>query len=1021
MHRMASAVVLAVVIQAPGAAGVRGLAAASPPDPFAACRAQFAAQPHDYESAACFARIAQDQRLWSAGRRAFEALIAAHPDNFWLLLAYGTAWVERNPERAEALYRQAAEGFRALNHRAGELLARSMLRTFLFPRGRVEDAARETARVVEIGDASDDPQLKAAAWSLHALQIQDAGGDLGYALRLLKQAEATIFPDGPYRLKRANLVALGQVASRLGRYDEALAVYARLDALASEEGHAPDQAVARFNAFNTSAMKENVSPTPHGRGRLMQLAREALAAGRAAPHELVTIRSHAALADFLARIPGARADALHHVAECLVLAIRAGRPHDEAVCSWIEAAIRGTDEPALARAAEIRAHEATARAGNPRTDAYAAGRHMRHSWTTRPREVAIRDSLAAIDTIETLRALQDDDRSSAALFSVWTQDYYWLSGRLLRGGADDDVALAFSIAERMRARSLLDVLDRSRPAPDPEHAAVRERKSALASIATIQRTLLDPALDVVRRRALLAELEQQEHREQDARRRVALAFPRSGPGDPGFTTLAQVQSALADHEAFLSFQIGLWETYEGDEGGGSWLIVVRKDRTTVHRLPDRTRLSSIVPVFVGLLRAGGGRETGAAVRLYAELLADAAASLPPPITRLVVAADGALHRLPLETLRATPVSPPLGAQYEIVHVPSATLWHQWRASGRMSAAGRVLSFADPALAGGANSDDSRNAVLFEGLRLGRLPYARDESRAIERHIAASRALVGAAASEHALKTTDPRTYDVLHFAVHAVADESRPERSAVLLAADGGEDGLLQPREIEALDLDGRVVVLSACQTASGAVQSGEGVLSLARAFFAAGAHAVVGSRWPLHDADAAVLFDAFYRRLGDGASLAEALKATQDEARAAGLPPAAWAGLVLLGNGDLRPFAGARPPRQAAGRRTATVAVAVLLALLASGCVAGLRIRLTRPAGDSRSARTPEGWTRVWRDALLPIAESRRTSVMAPWRHPGARGRPAGTAGRQAEAAPADPSERRAPVLSDRMRPPGW
>ena len=71
------------------------------------------------------------------------------------------------------------------------------------------------------------------------------------------------------------------------------------------------------------------------------------------------------------------------------------------------------------------------------------------------------------------------------------------------------------------------------------------------------------------------------------------------------------------------------------------------------------------------------------------------------------------------------------------------------------------------------------------------------------------------------------------------------------------EDGLLQTREIEGLDLEGRIVVLSACQTASGAILGGEGVLSLARAFFEAGAHAVIGSRWPIRDEDAASLFDS--------------------------------------------------------------------------------------------------------------------------------------------------------------------
>ena len=915
--------VLALALVEPPAA-----TAAPASDPFATCRERFAEKPDDYESAACFSRLALDERLWAESTRVFDALISAHPNNFWLTLAYGNAWVTRNPDRAERLYRQAADGFRALAHAEGELLARSTLRTLLFPRGRVEEATRETERVVAIGDASNSPLLKAAAWSLHALHIQDSGGDLGHALRLLKQAEAAIFSGGPYRLKRAHLISLGQVTARLARFDEALAIYGRLDALATEQGNAPDQAIARFNIFNTTAMKENLLPTTRGRDTLMQLATRALEAGRAAPHELVMIRSHSALAEFLAKVPGERAGALEHVRQCLKLATKARRAHDEAFCSWIEAAIRRTDNSNAARAAEIRALDATARANNPRTDAYSAGRHMRHSWSTRPRAVAIRDSLAAIETLETLRALQDDADSSAALFSAWTLDYYWVSGRLLQEGRDDDRVLAFSITERMRARSLLDVVDRSWPAPDPKHPAGIERKRVLEAIAAVQRKLMDPTLDDARRRTLLMELEGHERREQEAQRQMALAFPHRRP-EPEFVSLSTLQSSLSEHEAFFSFQVGLWQTYEGDDGGGSWLIAVTKDRTTVHRLPDRTRLSPVVPVFVGLLNANQGREIPAAVRLYNELLSEAVASLPPRITRLIIAADGPLHHLPLESLRATPTSPPFGAHYELVHVPSATLWRQWRMGARAPNAGRVLTFADPAVGGSEGTGDSRNAVLFQGLRFGRLPHAREESRAIERHTGATRTLVGAAASEHALKTTDPKAYDVLHFAAHAISDESHPERSAVLLApGDAKEDGLLQAREIEVLDLEGRIVVLSACQTASGAVQSGEGVLSLARAFFEAGAHAVVGTRWPLRDADAAALFDTFYRHLATGASLSEALKITKDEAYLAGRPAASWAGLVLLGNGDLRPFLGTQPPQRQFGRNLLLATLVVLVSL---------------------------------------------------------------------------------------------
>jgi CHAT domain-containing protein len=680
----------------------------------------------------------------------------------------------------------------------------------------------------------------------------------------------------------------------------------------------------------------------------MRLASEALEAGKAAPHELVMIRSHAALAEFFAKVPGARPAALDHVNHCLTLAARARRPHDEASCSWIEAAIRKSDNPELARAAESRALDATARASNPRTDAYSASRHMRHSWSTKPRAIAVRDSLAAIDTLETLRALQDDTDSSAALFSTWTFDYYWLSGRLLQEGAGDDLALAFSLTERMRARSLLDVLDRSRAAPDPKHAAIGEQKEALEAIAAVQRTLMNPTLDGERRRALLMELERHEHREREAQRRIELAFPHRR-ARPEFASLAAVQAALSEHEAVLSFQIGLWQTYEGDDGGGSWLIAITKSGATVHRLPDRTRVSSVMPVFIGLLTANEGRGVAAAVRLYQELLAEAVASLPSRITRLIIVPDGSLHHLPFESLRATPSSAPLGARYELVHVPSATLWLQWRTGTRPAISGRLLTFADPAVEGSAGPQDSRNAVLLEGLRSGHLPHARAESRAIQRYISATRALVGAAASEHALKNADLSAYDVLHFATHAISDESHPERSAVLLApGDASEDGLLQAREIEALDLEGRIVVLSGCETASGAIQSGEGVLSLARAFFEAGAHAVIGSRWPLRDADAADLFNTFYQHLGRGASLAEALKASQDQARDAGRPASQWAALVLLGNGDLRPFAGAAT--EATHSHLPVPIVFALTLLLVAGVVFTLQRRVRGSLAVRRS-----------------------------------------------------------------------
>jgi CHAT domain-containing protein/tetratricopeptide (TPR) repeat protein len=75
--------------------------------------------------------------------------------------------------------------------------------------------------------------------------------------------------------------------------------------------------------------------------------------------------------------------------------------------------------------------------------------------------------------------------------------------------------------------------------------------------------------------------------------------------------------------------------------------------------------------------------------------------------------------------------------------------------------------------------------------------------------------------------------------------------------------GTLRAEEVAGLDLRGcELVVLSACETALGRVEPGEGVLGLRRAFRAAGAQSTIASLWPVHDAAASVLMAEFYARL---------------------------------------------------------------------------------------------------------------------------------------------------------------
>jgi CHAT domain-containing protein len=182
---------------------------------------------------------------------------------------------------------------------------------------------------------------------------------------------------------------------------------------------------------------------------------------------------------------------------------------------------------------------------------------------------------------------------------------------------------------------------------------------------------------------------------------------------------------------------------------------------------------------------------------------------------------------------------------------------------------------------------------------------------------------------------------MLHIAAHAVVDEAHPERSAVLLAPGADdEDGLLQIREIVGLDLKGRLIFLSSCDSASGTVVEGEGVMGLARAFFQAGAVGVVGSLWPIRDDEAALMVDAMATHLGRGASIASALASARRDRLKAGAPAADWAALVVLGDGDFVPLPGGRKPL-ASGALLATLAAALAAAV---GALVLRRGRTRRP-----------------------------------------------------------------------------
>ena len=129
--------------------------------------------------------------------------------------------------------------------------------------------------------------------------------------------------------------------------------------------------------------------------------------------------------------------------------------------------------------------------------------------------------------------------------------------------------------------------------------------------------------------------------------------------------------------------------------------------------------------------------------------------------------------------------------------------------------------------------------------------------------------------------------DVVHFALHSVVDQRSPMRSKLLLTKEPNaaveqqsSDGLLESHEIYRLKLpQTRLVILSACQTGVERYYKGEGMISMARPFMAAGVPLVVVSLWPVDSDSTAQLMINFhkYRKLENLPS-AEALRRAQLE-----------------------------------------------------------------------------------------------------------------------------------------------
>jgi CHAT domain-containing protein len=185
-----------------------------------------------------------------------------------------------------------------------------------------------------------------------------------------------------------------------------------------------------------------------------------------------------------------------------------------------------------------------------------------------------------------------------------------------------------------------------------------------------------------------------------------------------------------------------------------------------------------------------------------------------------------------------------------------------------------------------------------------LPYAREEASYVSK-VCKGKLYLNNFATEANYKN-EAGKFDIIHLSMHTLINDRDPLYSKMIFSNsnDTIEDGFLNTYEIYGIPLKAKMVVLSSCNTGTGILHSGEGILSLARGFIYSGSQSVVMSLWEIEDRSGTEIIKLFYKNLKKGNAKGSALKKTRvsylkkaDQLRS---HPYYWSTLVVYGNDAL-------------------------------------------------------------------------------------------------------------------------
>ncbi|MDX9845680.1 MAG: CHAT domain-containing protein [Tenuifilaceae bacterium] len=358
-------------------------------------------------------------------------------------------------------------------------------------------------------------------------------------------------------------------------------------------------------------------------------------------------------------------------------------------------------------------------------------------------------------------------------------------------------------------------------------------------------------------------------------------------------TLSQVQDRLDAKKGIIEFCL--------DNNNLSWILVTKNKVVVGQKVVSDLRHKISAAIYE--VKTGGKTSNLGSILFTSETK-----KTINTLNELVIIPSNELVLIPFEWLSLPSSSKKLIETHAISYNYSTSLWYRTRANDNRSDKPTILSLAPLFTDDVTNQINSSLAYDYRGSSpLPPLPSSREEVETISNLFIANRinstTLIGNHANGSELEPLLGE-FDILHLATHGHISKSNPERSGLYLypniqqddEVNKPDDDFLSLGKLLNMRISANLAVLSACNTGTGYVAEGEGIMALPRGFIYAGVPNVIASLWKVHDEKTKELMVAYYKYLLTGKSYAQALRLAKQECIAMGFLPIDWAGFVLIG-----------------------------------------------------------------------------------------------------------------------------